>query len=151
MSYIYWTCSSRKHALQRKISRRFAYVFTMNQSRSFLASRPHFHAILENLPSLHGQTLKMVRRFLPSSFPLISCLGCGLHIDMFDPIYTKTADLSQEYFRSMQHKRGRYYHVDWEVIMLLGLKELRCQYCLVKDVGILLNATIRTDEILSCS
>lgn len=53
--------------------------------------------------------------------------------DMFDSIFTTTADLSQEYFRSMQHKRGRYYHVDWEVIMLLGLKELRCQYCFIKD------------------
>lgn len=23
--------------------------------------------------------------------------------------------------------------MDWEVIMLLGLKELRCQYCFIKD------------------
>ena len=122
----------------------------MNQSRSFLAFRRHFHAILANLPSLHGHTLE-VRRCFPSSFPLILCLGCGLYIDMFDPIYTKTVDLSQGYFRHMQRKRGRYYRVDWEVIMLLGLKELRCQYCLVKDVGILLNATIQTNEILLCS
>jgi hypothetical protein len=124
----------------------------MNQSRSFLASRRHFHATLANLPSLHVQTFKTVRRCLPFPFLLILCLGCGLHIDhMFDKIYTTTVDLSKENFGSMQQKRGRYYHLDWEVIMSLGLKELRHQYCLVKDVGIQKNTTIRTNQILLCS